>query len=179
MKTVGFVVVLGLVIATVLLVGWFALVRHDETVGQGGEILWDDFGFGVVSARRATELGPEEQLVRARGVFVVVDLEVTNHAQRVDYDTSKHTAVLHDFAGNEYRVDPWAQAALDSKPGVANRAPARLAAGRSCVTQLVYDVPADASGLYVKISWGGEFVDTVDSVVFGDRRIEVAANRTR
>ncbi len=179
MKTIGIVVVLGLVAATVLVVGVLALVRHDETAPPGGEILWDDFGFGVVGARRVTELGPEEQLVRARGVFVIVDLKVTNHAQRVDYDTSKHTAVLYDSTGNEYRVDPWAQAALDSQPGVWNRGPTRLAAGESCVTELVYDLPVDAKGLYLKISWGGEFVDTVDHVVFGDRRIEVVAGMAR
>jgi hypothetical protein len=179
MKIVGTFVVVGLSIGTIGVVGLLALVRHDVAVPFGGEILWDDFGFGVVSARTASELGTEEHLVHPHGVFVIVGLKVSNHAQRVDYGTSKHTAVLHDSTGNEYRVDPWAQSALGSEPGRPNRAPARLAAGESCVTELVYDVPSSASGFYLKISWGGELVDAVDAVVFGDRRIEVAMSSTR
>lgn len=179
MKTPVMVVIVGLVIATVLVVGLISVVRHDETVGPGGEIRWDDFGFGVVNSRTVTELGPVEHRVHARGMFHVVSLKVANHAQRVDYDMSKHTPVLFDAAGNEYRVDPAAQAALETELGDARRVPARIAAGESCVTEFVYDVPAVAQDLHLKISWGGEFIDTVDFVLFGDRRIAVATSGTR
>lgn len=179
MKTTGLVIVVGLVIATVLFVGLLSLVRHDQTVGPGGEILWDDFGFSVGKSQTVSELGPDDHLVHPSGQFVIVDLNVTNHAKRVDYDTSKHTVVLFDDEGNEYRVDPWAQAALESTPGWTHRPPRRLAAGAAWVTQLVFDVPKNAHGLYLKISWGGAFIDTVDDVVFGDRRMQLAASVRR
>lgn len=179
MKTPAIGVVVGLVVATVSVVALLSRVHRDEIVVHGGEILWDDFGFRVDGVRTARELGPDAELVRARGTFVIVALRVTNHSQGAAYDMSKHTAVLHDSAENHYLADAWAQSALEKSRSSLARMPARLSAGESYVGEIVYDVPLDARGLFLKISWGDALVDTVDALVFGDRRLELDTSAAR
>lgn len=176
--TVGLVVA-GLVIATASIVGFVALVHHDETAGPGGEIQWDDFGFGVVGVRTVREIGPQDGRIQARGEFCIVGLKVANHAQRVDYDLSNHEAVLFDGDGNAYHVDAVAGTALATESGAAAHAPSRIAAGESCVTQLVYDVPVGVHDLYLRILWGSGLINAIDIVVSGDRRITVPPGEMR
>jgi hypothetical protein len=47
----------------------------------------------------------------------------------------------------------------------------RLAAGEARTFELAYDLPPDARGLSLRISWEGAFLNLVDRAVFGDRRL--------
>src|SRR5262245_19934813 len=94
-----------------LLAALIGLVRHEEHVAQGEEIVYDDFGFCVLDHRTAERLGS----AAAQGVFHVVRLEVRNHAKRVDYRLDQHRPVLVDERGERHEVAPEAQRMLDSQ----------------------------------------------------------------
>jgi hypothetical protein len=50
--------------------------------------------------------------------------------------------------------------------------PAHIAHGERCVTPLVYDVPADARELTLRIAWEtAALLNLVDLVMHGDRRL--------
>jgi hypothetical protein len=162
---------LALAVIAALVAGGVSLVRYDQRALAGTEIVYDDFGFRVLSEREEGALGASGEL-RARGVFRVVTLEVANHAKRVDYRLDQHRVVLCDDRGREYEADPEATRVLDQTSARTDRAapPTAIPAGASFVQRLVYDVPADARGLTLRLSWGGEVIDTLDQLVFGDRR---------
>ncbi len=153
-------VVLGLLAA----VAWIALVRRDVHGGIGTRIRYDDFDFTVLSVGVHDSIGE----VRPQGVFRVVRLQVANAAQRVDYDTASHRAVLIDAAAGRHEVDPVGQQAWDARTPPS--LPPVLHAGESAVAELVFDVPAEAS-VELAISWGGPWIDALDWLLMGERRI--------
>jgi hypothetical protein len=151
------------VIGSVGLFGLLALTRRVQHVAQGGEILWDDFGFSVLEHRTEKKIG---DLVPA-GAFHVVRLEVRNHALRVSYRLDNHRPVLMDDEGREYSVDAAAEKVIDPSWPHTNR----IAHGTNFASDLVFDVPADKKDLRLRVSWGGGLADFMDEYVFGPKGI--------
>jgi hypothetical protein len=113
--------------------------------------------------------------VRPEGRFVVAHLRTTNHAQRVDYDLSQHTPLLEAASGARWSPDAAATAALRRELGLAS--PTSIAPGAIDVSPIVYDVPADQVPARVRITWGGDALQTLDIVLFGDRALAVQMPR--
>lgn len=170
-------VIAGLVACTVLALALIARVRKNqiETPG-GGELVFDDFGFRVVGVRMADAVGIGDRERRAKGRFWIVRLEVNNHAQRVHCDTSQHMPVLWAGWGVRYFVDREAQESLRVSGGLPP-APPRIRAGTTCVQELVYDVPASAERLDLKILWPGPVVNTLEDLLLDDNRIVLTLDR--
>jgi hypothetical protein len=146
-----------------------SLVHRDQRAKLGEEIVYDDFGFTVIGMRRASEVGPSSSRVAARGSFVVLRMRIANHAERVEYALSQHTPILEDSSGNRFRADARATEAL-ARDGAAPSPPASIHAGEEFISEVAFDVPRDASGLRVRITWG-DATGAIDRLVRGDRTI--------
>jgi hypothetical protein len=144
--------------------------KRELVVGLNQEIQFDDFAFSALSTRKGAALGNEAAQKPSEGVYYIVTLKVANHAKRVDFKFNETTAVLVDGAGKEYCVSAQGQAAFDSTRPRKDACKEALPAGASCITELVFDVPADISNPHMKISFG-KIGDFLDSIFYGKRKI--------
>ena len=148
------------------------LNRRDQTVGLNQEIQYDDFAFSVQEVRKASALGKSDWPA-PNGVYYVVTIKVANHAVRVDYTFKKNSAVLVDSQGREFHLSKSGQQALETSEG--QQCIGAIPAGGSCLTDVVFDLPADAHVSQLKISEGGLAGDILDVVFFGKKRIALEA----
>ncbi|HSF24778.1 MAG TPA: DUF4352 domain-containing protein [Blastocatellia bacterium] len=146
------------------------LNRRDETVSLSNEIQYDDFAFSVLSVRQAESVGKGDGLVKPAGLFYIVTLKIANHAVRVDYNYKRSCPLLVDEHGNEHPPSPEAQPALEEtlSPGELCYAP--IPAGASCVTEVVFDVPAGVRVTQLRITFG-PIADILDPIFSGRKRI--------
>ena len=165
--TAAIVVLIG--IALLMLVA--ALNRRDQMVGLNQEIQYDDFAFSVIEVRKAAAPGTRDAEAEATGGSYVVTLKIANHAKRVDYKFKRASAILIDEKGREFFLSETGQASLESLHGPRCNDP--IPAGASCVTELVFDIPADSHITQLRISEGGLVGDILDVVFFGKKRIEL------
>ncbi|MFL6213528.1 MAG: DUF4352 domain-containing protein [Blastocatellia bacterium] len=161
----------ALVIIAVVLLAIVALLnRRPQIVGLNQEIQYDDFAFAALGARQAASAGNAPEAARAQGVYEIVTMKVVNHARRVDFTFDKTTVVLVDEQGNEYHWSADAQRAFDATRAHNELCAEPIPAGASCVTDVVFDVPAAARIAQVRIS-GGAVGDVLDTIFSGKRRI--------
>jgi len=159
----------ALVIIAVVLLAIVALLNgRPQIVGLNQEIQYDDIGFAAMGARQAASVGNET--ARAQGVYEIVTMKVVNHARRVDFTFDKTTVVLVDEQGNEYHWSADAQRAFDATRAHNELCAEPIPAGASCVTDVVFDVPATARIAQVRIS-GGAVGDVLDIIFSGKKRI--------
>jgi hypothetical protein len=149
------------------------LNRKDQIVGLNQEIQYDDFAFSVLGVRKADDLGNGDSRISAGGVYYIVTLKIANHAKRVDYRFKKTSALLLDDRGREFHIAGGGQDGLDSKQ--SHQCSGAIPAGASCVTELMFDLPADARVKQLRISEGGLVGDILDVVFFGKKRIEIGS----
>lgn len=149
------------------------LNRRDETVSLNQEIQYDDFAFSVLSVRRAEFVGAGAGMVKPAGLFYVVTLKVANHAVRVDYKYKSGCALLVDERGREYSPSPEGQPALEASLSPAELCSAPIAAGASCVTEVVFDVPAAVRVTQLRITFGS-IADILDPIFTGRKRIALS-----
>lgn len=163
----------ALVVLTVVALALIAFVRHPQTeMAGGGEIMIEEFlGFRVASVRTASTIGTGEHELRAKGRYWIVDLEIKNHGNAAQYNTSSHRPVLvGDSFRDRYVVDQDALDVLRASGGLPPPPP-RLASGESCTQELVYDVPASMDRGDIRIIWGGPLGEVLKDIVLGDKRI--------
>lgn len=167
--TAAIVVLIGMSLLAMLAV----LNRRDQIVGLNQEIQYDDFAFSVLGVRKSDALGDEASRTTARGVYYVVTIKIANHAKRVDYKFKKESAVLIDVEEKEFHLSIDGQQALESTLGKQCSSPIR--AGASCVSEVVFDLPADAEVTQLRISEWPLAGDILDIVFFGKKRIELGS----
>jgi Domain of unknown function (DUF4352) len=162
----------ALVIVGIVLLGIIALLnRRSQTVGLNQEIQYDDFAFAALGVRQAATLGSAPDAPPAQGVYVIVTMKVANHARRVDFTFDKATVILIDEQGNEYHWADGAQQTFDAQRTASERCAEPIAAGATCITEVVFDLPATARITQVRISGGGAVGDVLDTVFYGKKRI--------
>jgi len=171
-KAVGATLAIAAAIGISLLATLAVLNRRDQIVGLNQEIQYDDFAFSVVAARKEGALGKSDSQA-PNGVYYVVTIKVANHAMRVDYTFKKNSAVLVDSEGREFHLSRNGQQALESAQG--QQCIGAIPAGASCLTEVVFDLPADARVAQLRISEGGLAGDILDVVFFGKKRIALEA----
>jgi hypothetical protein len=164
--------IVSLLVVTCCALTLWLVVRHDQRLSIGEELVYDDFGFRVRSVREAHEVGPTDARIAAGSgsTFEIVRFEVENHARRVDYDMSNHHAVLEDSIGHTYTVDEDATRAL-ARETHAIESPAKIRAGDFTSSDLVFRVPDAATTLRLRVKWNSEPMAGLDIAVFGDRTI--------
>ena len=162
----------ALLVIAILLLGALALLsRHPQSVGLNQEIQYDDFAFAAMGTRRAATASSAMDAPRAQGVYEIVTMKVVNHARRVDFTFDKVTVVLVDEQGNEYHWSADAQRAFDATRARDELCAEPIPAGASCVTDVIFDVPATARISQVRISGGGTVGDVLDTILVGKKRI--------
>jgi hypothetical protein len=171
-RTKGFAVTAGIVaaIGASLLAMLILLNRRDETVSLNHEIQYDDFAFSVLSVRQAGFVGSVDSLIKPAGIFYIVTLKVANHAVRVDYKYKRDCALLVDERGREYPSSPEGQPALEATLSPVELCSAPIPAGASCVTEVVFDVPAGIRVSQLRITFG-PIADIFDPIFSGRKRI--------
>lgn len=145
--------------------------KREMIVGLNQEIRFDDFAFSALGSRKAGTLGAADGQKSAEGLYYVITIKVANHAKRVDFQFDPSTAVLVDRAGKEYHVSARGQAALDSTRSQKDACAEALPAGASCITEIVFDVPADITNPHLKMSFGGKVGEFLDTIFYGKRKI--------
>jgi hypothetical protein len=171
----------GLALASLIVAGIGAsllamlvvLNRRDETVSLNHEIQYDDFAFSVLSVRQAEFVGNGDSRVEPSGVFYIVTLKVDNHAVRVDYNYNRACALLVDEQGTEYQPSPEGQPALEATLSPVELCSAPIPAGAACVTEVVFDVPADVRVSQLRITFG-PIADILDPIFSGRKRIALS-----
>jgi len=126
-------------------VGTFAAaVTAQRVMAIGQDRCFDEMCFAVTGFQRVPSVGPPGKATQAGGVFVIVDVRMSNRSQRHAQREAGRKGVLLDSSGRVYEVSlPGAQA-LATLDGPLPGLDARVDPGQSLATRLVFDVPADA-----------------------------------
>jgi len=167
--TAGIVAAIGLSLLATLAM----LNRRDQFVGLNQEIQYDDFAFSVNGVRKSHSLGEGEFKTNAQGLYYIVTLKISNHAKRVDYTFKYQSAKLLDGDDKEFGLSAAGQRALESSTG--KRCTDPIHAGESCVTEVVFDLPAASELKHFRISEGGLVGDILDVIFYGKKRIELGS----
>lgn len=138
--------VLGLLALLVLgALSFFVFVRRDHQAVPREEQVYDDFGFSVLSSERA-------------GGKCTVELQVANHARRVPFKLGGYHVRLVDAEGKEY----------EERAELATRPRTEIAPGETLAEKHVFDLPEDAKGVVLELSFGG-IPDALDWLFLGKR----------
>jgi hypothetical protein len=124
-----------------------SLCSSPRYVPLGTEFRFDDWCFAVVGSERTSVIGDGPGVVHPRGVFQLVTVRVLNRGRGRPQREKNVGAYLLDAAGRRYDVSEPGQAALDAAGKGGQPLDSMLNAGSSVERTLVFDVPADATGL--------------------------------
>jgi len=168
---VAMLMLLLLVLGAVALYQYQSLPSVAYVGGVGDEIRLDDFGATLLTSERRSGLGDGPSRVGAKGVFVVLQVRISNHAKRVNFQFEDRYLRLVDKRGREFEVAPEAQKYL--RTSRANGCATALPPGGVCTTELVYDVPLDAEDLQLRMRFAGQLLDMLDTIMFGKQRLKL------
>lgn len=168
-KPVTIVILIAIVFCLALPSLIAVINRRDQVAGFNQEIQYDDFAFSVQAVRKTKTLGTQA----AQGIYYIVTLKVANHARRVDFQFDNLSAMLADDEGRKFYLSPDGQKALAAARGGSDPCAAALPAGASCVTEIVFDLPADASNPHLRISKGEAVGDILDIIFYGKKIIKL------
>lgn len=135
--------VLGLLLLAALVLA--VVTREAREAATGEELVFDDFGFSVVSAERSEGR-------------ITLGLKVANHARRVPFHLGNYKLKLVDASGSEY----------PERQELATRAKQEIAPGESIVETHVFDAPQATRELALEIGFG-TIPDALDWLVLGPR----------
>ncbi|MBS1723334.1 MAG: hypothetical protein JSS66_10320 [Armatimonadetes bacterium] len=129
--------------------------RPVSTFAPGKVLMYDDFGFTVLSA--------EEVDSAERGVsHYRVRVKVENHAKRVNYDFDPSVVSPVTESGGVLT--------LSDKSALADSS---LSPGESASYDLVFVGPSDAKILNVRFRFGGAIGTVMDDLLLGPRQVRV------
>ncbi len=168
---VAMLMLLLLVLGAVALYQYRSMPSVAFVGGVGDEIHLDDFGATLVSSERRPGLGEGPSHIGAKGVFVLVQVRISNHARRVNFQFEDRYLRLVDKRGREFEVAPEAQKYL--RASRASGCAGALPPGGVCTTELVYDVPVDAQDLQLRMRFAGQLLDMLDTLVYGKQRLKL------
>jgi len=137
----------GLVVTYVAVVVVVSLVQPQRVVEMGEDWCFDDWCVAVDDVRFESTLGPPEAPVRARGVYCVVTLRLSNRARGRPQHPSSAAVHLVDGRGHTYEPSPAGQDALERIDGPEPALTSILALGQSVETVRVFDIPIDATNV--------------------------------
>ena len=135
-----------------------SLTSHEKTLAPGENKYFCEIdchiAYSVLSFQDAKELGGESQQTLPAGRFVIVELKtwfdpstISEHRGDSPLTPNPRHAVLIDGAGQQFPRSPLGQAALARLHGATTPLSQPLRPGESYVTELVFDVPANARNL--------------------------------
>jgi hypothetical protein len=147
--------------------------RHSQVVGFNQEIQYDDFAFSVLNVRKANTANGNLPEQNGAAEFYVVTMKVANHARRVNYTFKKAAAILVDDRGNEYHLSEVGQQTFEREPTYLGGCESEIPPGGSCISDVVFQLPAGAKISHLRISEGGAVGDVADTIFYGKKMIRV------
>jgi hypothetical protein len=120
-----------------------SLVSPQRVLPIGEDWCFDDWCVAVDGVEFVAEAGPKENAVRAKGVFFVVQLRLSNHARGRDQRAGSAAVYLIDGFGHRYDVSNEGQLAYEALHGPAPPLTVTIPVGQSVNTVRVFDVPDD------------------------------------
>ena len=143
-------------VAAVYAIAWllFYLKQSDRPVEMGTDICFDDWCTTVLKADTPRVLGSGNDTIQARGRFVVLHVQMSNRARGIAQKPSEPRIHIIDNKGNSWAPSLPAQQALEMQQGKQTPLDTRLELSQSLLTQIVFDIPANASNLKVLIEEG-------------------------
>lgn len=117
------------------------------------DLCFDELCFASVNLQTAAQLGPPAQPIRANGVFYIVTVRASSHA-RGRAQSEQGLGALLWSPQRSYAASPQAQAAWNAAHPDNAAITARLSPGQSVLSDLVFDVPAQAGDLGLVLTHG-------------------------
>jgi hypothetical protein len=177
-KWIGFsAVILGLVFASAyaLVLAGVSLTSHEKTLAPGENKYFCEIdchiAYSVVNFEEARALGDEEHQTFPAGRFVIVRLKtwfdpstISEHRGDSPLGPGPRQVVLVDDAAHPFLESAQGKAALARLGGGTIPLSQPLRPGESYVTDLVFDVPANARNLRLFV---GDTFDVLDRLLIG------------
>ncbi len=149
----------------------FSACSSEKTIGLKENIHHDDFEYSVQNVSKTQFIGS----VKAKSFFYIVTFRVENNAKRVGHDWDNSIAYLTDENGTEYEDSYEFQKRLRFRGTYPFNLleKYRTQPGETDSTLLVFELPADAKEVYLKVR--GEFLmgDLFDGSQFKKTRIKL------
>jgi len=143
-----------IVLSYSILWGIFYFVSGYKVVPPGTDICFDDWCATVTKTERPETLGSENQVLKPKGQFIILYINMSNKAKGIAQKPSEPRIHIIDEKGNSYSYSPEGQLALEKQKGKQIPIDERLELHQSLETKLVFDVPKDAKGLKALIEEG-------------------------
>jgi hypothetical protein len=137
----------GLIVVWIVYLGTgtaVAVLATQHSMAIGEDRCFDEMCFAVTGVQRTASIGSTGGVAKAQGVFVVVDVRISNrggHAQR----ENGRNGVIVDQSGRVYRESQAGLQALSQVEGPLPGLDSKVEAGQSVATKLVFDIPAVAA----------------------------------
>jgi len=163
------IVLLSIVAFYSLMWAVFFILRADKPIPLGTDVCFDDWCATVTAADTASTLGAGPELIHPAGSFVILHLRMSNHARGIAQKPSEPRVHILDANGHIISFSPLGQAALEHLKGPQVTLDSRLELHQSIETQLVFDVPKNATGLKALIEEGPAYIN--DMLWHGEREI--------
>ena len=145
-----------------LAVGWgaylsivflVAAATPQRIIPMNQDLCFDDMCFAVVNVQTVPQLSSGGQPLRAEGVFYIVTVRVSNHARGRAMSEQGLHALLWS-GGHEYQTSSAGQSVWDAGHPQNASLTTRLRPGQSVLSDHVFDVGIQASGLGLVLDSG-------------------------
>jgi len=138
--------------ALVWIISYFT--SGDKPVPFNTDVCFDDWCATVEGVDTAGTLGIGANAIRAKGIFLILHVRMSNHARGIAQKPSEPRIHIVDGQGNVWAFSAGGQNALESTEGKQNEIGERLELRASKETKLVFDIPRRVKGLKALIEEG-------------------------
>jgi hypothetical protein len=121
-----------------------AVLTPQHIMPVGEDRCFDEMCFAVTGFHRAAAIESAGGVAKPEGVFLIVDVRVSNRGGHAQRENGRKGVVL-DQSGHVYEVS---QAGIEALSGAAGPLPgldSKVGPGQNLDTKLVFDLPANAS----------------------------------
>ena len=134
----------GLLLVWIVYLGVGTMIAYftpQRTLSVGEDRCFDEICFAVTGFHRMPTIESAGNVIRAHGVFLIVDARVSSRSRgHIQHETGRK-GVLLDQAGNTYGVSSEGMQALARIEGPLPGLDTEVAPGQSVPIKLVFDIP--------------------------------------
>jgi hypothetical protein len=125
--------------------------KSENIIGLNENIHHDDFNYRVTAVEKRKSIDADSAHMIAGGTFYIVTFEVENDAMRVGHIWNNQIAYVISDKGDKYDNNEAVQRLLDAKEHFGWQSTYNTGHGSTEQTKLVFDIPGNPAGLYLKI----------------------------
>ena len=144
----------GVVLAYLIVWVICYLKQTDKPIASGTDICFDDWCATILKIDTPGSLGEGNGAIKTNGHFIVLQVQMSNHARGIAQKPSEPRIHIIDDAGHSWAPSMAAQQALELQQGKQTALDVRLELSQQLQTQMAFDIPKNATGLKVLIEEG-------------------------